>query len=163
MVPMQPMMANMMPSMMPFGGCGGKGCCKGMGGKGMGGKGMGGKGMDGGDAADVELGQFEGTLIQFNETKGMGFLQSPALTAQGYGDVFVHQKNINGFKVGDLVTFNAYLHKGASAWRSGGHSLQARDLQGEPGNGRGTQAALANGAQEALGNMQPPAKMARSS
>eukprot|EP00930_Biecheleria_cincta_P063177 TRINITY_DN4867_c0_g1_i2.p1 TRINITY_DN4867_c0_g1~~TRINITY_DN4867_c0_g1_i2.p1 ORF type:complete len:382 (+),score=76.97 TRINITY_DN4867_c0_g1_i2:37-1146(+) len=126
---MMPMMANMMGAGM--GGCGGKGGAKG-------------KGMGGGDGVDVDIGQFEGVLVKFNETKGMGFIQSQALSAQGYGDVFIHQKNLNGFQVGDEVTFNAYLHKG--------HSLQGKDLQGEPGNGRGA---------HLVGNMEPPSKMAR--
>lgn len=85
----------------------------------------GGKGAAGGP--ETELGQFEGTIKNFNPAKGFGFITCEALINQGYSDVFVHQKNIGLFQVGDTVIFTAFLHRGTQ--------LQARDLSGEPGNG----------------------------
>jgi len=77
--------------------------------------------------SDTELGQFEGTVKNFNQERGFGFITSEALVAQGYSDIYVHAKNIGLFQVGDTVTFTAFLHRGSQ--------LQAKDLGGEPGNG----------------------------
>jgi len=95
-------------------------------GKGKGGS-MGGQDMGKGPGfvGDTELGQFVGTVKLFNPQKGYGFLTCQSLIEQGYGDVFVHQKHIHEYQVGDIVTFSAFLHKGSQ--------LQARELKGEPG------------------------------
>eukprot|EP00440_Ansanella_granifera_P058292 gb/GFBE01063183.1/.p1 GENE.gb/GFBE01063183.1/~~gb/GFBE01063183.1/.p1 ORF type:complete len:399 (+),score=103.45 gb/GFBE01063183.1/:1-1197(+) len=82
--------------------------------------GKGGKGgMMGGDQ---ELGTFVGTVKNFNQQKGYGFIHCPQLVEQGYGDVFVHQKNIHDYQAGDVVQFTAFLHRG--------QALQAKDLSG---------------------------------
>lgn len=42
-----------------------------------------------------------GTIKNFNQDKGFGFIDCPAVEK----DIFVHQRQINGFKIGDRVLF----------------------------------------------------------
>jgi len=72
------------------------------------------------NAPDIELGRFSGTVHKWSDQRGFGFIECADLREQGHGAVFIHQKFINGFKVGDVVWFNAFLHRGKA--------LQAKDL-----------------------------------
>lgn len=71
----------------------------------MGGKHSGGKGKD-----QEVLGEFYGVIKAFNAEKGFGFISCDALKASHEGDVYLHQKNILDFKIGQEVKFEAYLH-----------------------------------------------------
>merc|ERR1719329_963396 len=96
----------------------------------MTGKGTGGsvkgaiKGMMGGKNGDV-IGEYIGTIKNFNQDKGFGFIDIPALQGGMYGDVFVHQSNVGGFTHnGQQVKCQVYLHNGRA---------QARNLEDATG------------------------------
>ena len=92
------------------------------GGMGGGGKGKGGKGGKGkgkkrpqelagglGDSGEI-IGEYEGIIKSFNHMQGYGFIACSTLMAQGFNDVFLHQKQLNGFDVGNHVSFAATLN-----------------------------------------------------
>merc|ERR1712086_189868 len=61
-------------------------------------------------ANDRELGTFVGMIKSYNTDKGFGFIDSPELKAQGYKkDAFLSSDGYQGFDVGDIVSFTAYL------------------------------------------------------
>lgn len=68
----------------------------------------------------VVLGEFLGVVKNYNTEKGFGFIACDALSGQVEGDVYLHQKQVGVFQVGDEVRFQAYLHNGR---------LQGRDLK----------------------------------
>eukprot|EP00927_Polykrikos_kofoidii_P069929 TRINITY_DN6567_c0_g1_i1.p1 TRINITY_DN6567_c0_g1~~TRINITY_DN6567_c0_g1_i1.p1 ORF type:complete len:311 (+),score=74.11 TRINITY_DN6567_c0_g1_i1:69-1001(+) len=79
---------------------------------GGGGKGKSKDGFGSGQARDIqqELGQYEGVIKSFSEANGYGFIESPAITAQGYGnDVFLHRNEVKEIPVGSKVVFHAYV------------------------------------------------------
>lgn len=81
-------------------------------GKGGDGKGGDGKGK-GKSMVSEELGQFEGTIKSFNDKNGYGFIECPDLKSLGYmKDVFLHQKALGAFQVGDTVLMTIYTHHG---------------------------------------------------
>eukprot|EP00933_Yihiella_yeosuensis_P070690 TRINITY_DN7883_c0_g1_i1.p1 TRINITY_DN7883_c0_g1~~TRINITY_DN7883_c0_g1_i1.p1 ORF type:complete len:266 (+),score=44.56 TRINITY_DN7883_c0_g1_i1:61-798(+) len=62
-----------------------------------------------GDQAEV-IGEYEGVIKSFNQAQGYGFIACQALSAQGFNDVFLHQRQLNSFDVGDHVAFAATLN-----------------------------------------------------
>jgi len=96
------------------------------GGSGAGGGGAsagGGAGGGGGKPDEQgELGQFTGPIKSFNQKNGYGFIDCAELKAQGYNDVFLHHQQLGDHKVGEQVTFTAYVNSKGQP--------QAKDLQG---------------------------------
>jgi len=68
------------------------------------------KGMGG--QAFGDLGNFIGTIKNFNAEKGFGFLDIPALAGRVEGDVFLHGSNLGQFGPGSVVKCTVYLHNG---------------------------------------------------
>lgn len=68
-----------------------------------------------------ELGQYDGRIKSFSEKNGFGFIECDELKLQGLNDAFLHHQQIRNFKVGDWVSFTAFLNNKGQA--------QARDLQ----------------------------------
>merc|ERR1719356_284420 len=68
------------------------------------------------------LGTWVGTIKSYNHEKKFGFISCPELNAQSgvTGDVYLHDKAMQGFAVGNSVSFTACLRDGR---------LQGRDLQ----------------------------------
>ena len=48
---------------------------------------------------DVVLGEFYGTIKNYNIEKGFGFVTCKALSGKGQGDVYLHKKHIREFQV----------------------------------------------------------------
>mmetsp|Transcript_37783 Transcript_37783/g.87449 ORF Transcript_37783/g.87449 Transcript_37783/m.87449 type:complete len:392 (-) Transcript_37783:72-1247(-) len=89
------------------------------------------------------LGEFYGIVKSYNAEKGFGFIVCDALRNQHDGDVYLHNRHIGDFKVGQEVKFQAYLHNGR---------LQGRDLQDATGLvGPQTGAAPSSSEEQELG------------
>eukprot|EP00439_Symbiodinium_sp_Y106_P042730 s1019_g5.t1 len=83
---------------------------------------LGGKPSNNAAANQEILGEFYGIVKSYNAEKGFGFIVCDALRNQHDGDVYLHNRHVGDFKVGQEVKFQAYLHNGR---------LQGRDLQDE--------------------------------
>lgn len=60
---------------------------------------------------------FSGTVRTFNETKGWGFIESPAAKPIFHSDIFLHRNELNGksVTVGDSVKFNVDTSTGRAS------------------------------------------------
>mmetsp|Transcript_3776 Transcript_3776/g.10522 ORF Transcript_3776/g.10522 Transcript_3776/m.10522 type:complete len:163 (-) Transcript_3776:135-623(-) len=105
-------MWSMVMSMMM--GKGGKGKCGG-------GKGWGSSGKFTVDESGGVLGEFVGTIRNFNDWKCYGFIECDDLKAQGYDSVFLHGDMKKGYRVGHQVKFTAFL--------TAEGKIQAKDLK----------------------------------
>jgi len=85
---------------------------------------LGGKPSNNAAANQEILGEFYGIVKSYNAEKGFGFIVCDALRNQHDGDVYLHNRHVGDFKVGQEVKFQAYLHNGR---------LQGRDLQDATG------------------------------
>merc|ERR1712232_1452529 len=77
-------------------------------------RGAGGGGGGGGDKGpDVQevLGTYVGSIKNFNEKSGYGFITCQEIVDQGYKDVFLHHAQIGDFRAGEEVQFTAFLNK----------------------------------------------------
>eukprot|EP00928_Gymnodinium_smaydae_P035547 TRINITY_DN249_c0_g1_i1.p2 TRINITY_DN249_c0_g1~~TRINITY_DN249_c0_g1_i1.p2 ORF type:complete len:366 (+),score=106.01 TRINITY_DN249_c0_g1_i1:61-1098(+) len=65
------------------------------------------------DMAGVTDRRFEGTIKNFNEKNGFGFIASPEIVSifQAEIDVFLHHQQIGDFSVGDAVSFAVILNR----------------------------------------------------
>eukprot|EP00931_Biecheleriopsis_adriatica_P026108 TRINITY_DN1590_c0_g2_i1.p1 TRINITY_DN1590_c0_g2~~TRINITY_DN1590_c0_g2_i1.p1 ORF type:complete len:448 (+),score=119.35 TRINITY_DN1590_c0_g2_i1:175-1344(+) len=82
-----------------------------------------GKGKD--DPNQEVLGEFYGIVKSYNPIKGFGFIACDALKeAYSDGDVYLHNRYVGDFKVGQEVKFQAFLHNGR---------LQGRHLEDAAG------------------------------
>mmetsp|Transcript_88310 Transcript_88310/g.254779 ORF Transcript_88310/g.254779 Transcript_88310/m.254779 type:complete len:164 (+) Transcript_88310:72-563(+) len=79
------------------------------GGKGKGGKGWSSSGKFKVDDSGGVLGEFTGTIRNFNDWKCYGFIDCPDLAAQGHESVFLHGDMKKGYRVGHTVKFTAFL------------------------------------------------------
>eukprot|EP00931_Biecheleriopsis_adriatica_P026107 TRINITY_DN1590_c0_g1_i2.p1 TRINITY_DN1590_c0_g1~~TRINITY_DN1590_c0_g1_i2.p1 ORF type:complete len:416 (+),score=97.08 TRINITY_DN1590_c0_g1_i2:169-1416(+) len=71
------------------------------------------------------LGEFYGIVKSYNPIKGFGFIACDALKeAYSDGDVYLHNRYVGDFKVGQEVKFQAFLHHGR---------LQGRNLEDATG------------------------------
>jgi cold shock CspA family protein len=68
------------------------------------------RGSSGPDVQSV-LGTYVGSVKNFNEKSGYGFITCQEIMDQGYKDVFLHHAQIGEFKAGDEVQFTAFLNK----------------------------------------------------
>jgi cold shock CspA family protein len=71
-------------------------------------RGEGGKGRP--DVQEV-LGMYIGSIKNFNQKSGYGFITCQEIMDQGYKDVFVHHAQIGSFQPGEEVQFTAFLNK----------------------------------------------------
>jgi len=70
---------------------------------------------------EQELGIFVGKIVNYDESKGFGFIKCESLAMQGYqGDAFFDQRELKNHQKGDQVAFMAFLRKG---------KLAAKDLE----------------------------------
>merc|ERR1719401_368650 len=73
------------------------------------------------DESGGVLGEFVGTIKNYNAWKCYGFIECDDLKPQGYEDIFLHGDMIKGYKVGHKVKFTAFL--------TGEGKIQAKDLK----------------------------------
>eukprot|EP00931_Biecheleriopsis_adriatica_P026109 TRINITY_DN1590_c0_g2_i2.p1 TRINITY_DN1590_c0_g2~~TRINITY_DN1590_c0_g2_i2.p1 ORF type:complete len:442 (+),score=104.25 TRINITY_DN1590_c0_g2_i2:175-1326(+) len=77
------------------------------------------------DAPNQEvLGEFYGIIKSYNPVKGFGFIACDALKEAYNGDVYLHNRYVGDYKVGQEVKFQAFLHNGR---------LQGRHLEDATG------------------------------
>merc|ERR1712087_369985 len=55
--------------------------------------------------------RFVGTIKSFNEQRGFGFIECDELMEQFGGDTFLHNVQMQGFEVGQRVSFAVFLNK----------------------------------------------------
>jgi len=58
------------------------------------------------EEAEVDGPEMIGTIKSFDESSGYGFICGTRITQEYGRDVFLHRKQLKGFKVGDMVQFN---------------------------------------------------------
>merc|ERR1711879_343140 len=94
--------------------------------------------MGGKFGADEVVGEMSGWIKTFNKEKGYGFIASPDLNKmQGSEkDVFLHQKELNNFEVGDTVLFTACFN---SRGQTQAKNLRAYRDSGEPPEEKNTE------------------------
>jgi len=94
-----------------------------------------GKGSGKGPDVKEELGQGVGIIKSFSEQNGYGFIECPEVREMGYQDVFMHSAQLQGFHVGDTVSFNCFLNSNGK--------VQAKDLELQAsGGGKGGKSSM---------------------
>jgi len=53
---------------------------------------------------------YYGNIKYFDDGKGFGFISCPESYDEWQSDIFIHQRHLHGFKVGDYVTFQIQVN-----------------------------------------------------